>query len=390
VAQELAMSKINKSQKCDLKLSKNERSLLSELSRSRLAPAGQVERARIILSYVDGLTVSELARQMNTDRTKIQRCIKRAKEFGVCESLDDIQRSGRKPSITPQAKAWLTSIACQKPVDLGYPHEVWTQELLSIHARNHCLKEGHPSLSKIRKGTVNKFLMEEGIKPHKISYYLEKRDPDFDEKMKDVLCVYQQVDLLKQKGQKKNEAPIAVLSYDEKPGIQAIANTTPDLPPVPGEYPNIARDHEYVRHGTVSLLAGIDLLDGRVHGLVRERHRSSEFIEFLMQVNKAYPKKTRIRVILDNHSAHISKETNAFLLTLPGRFEFVFTPKHGSWLNIVEVLFSKMTRTLLRHIRVHSKAELVSRLEQYVDDLNANPVVFKWSYGIKRSLQTRK
>ncbi len=384
------MAKSEKVTKSDLRLTKKEREVLSELSRSRSAPAGQVERARIILSYVDGMSISELARQMNTDRTKIQRCIKRAREFGACESLDDIQRSGRQPSITPEAKAWLTSLACQKPVDLGYPHEVWTQELLATHARTQCLKEGHPSLSKIRKGTVNKILMEEGIKPHKVSYYLERRDPDFDKKMKDVLCVYQQVDLLKRKGQKDNESPIAVLSYDEKPGIQAIANTAPDLPPVPSKHSNIYRDHEYVRHGTVSLLAGIDLIDGRVHGLVRDRHRSSEFIQFLKQVHKAYPKKTRIRIILDNHSAHISKETNAFLSTLPGRFEFVFTPKHGSWLNIVEVLFSKMTRTVLRHIRVQSKAELVSRLEQYVDDLNDDPVVFKWSYGINGSLRTRK
>lgn len=384
------MAKSTKTRTHDLKLSKREREVLLELSRSRSAPAGQVERARIILSYVDGISISEIARDMHTDRTKIQRCIKKAKELGACESLEDLQRSGRQPSITPEAKAWLISIACQKPADLGYPHEVWTQELLATHARDHCLMAGHPSLSKIRKGTVNKILMEEGIKPHKVSYYLEKRDPDFDEKMKDVLCVYQQVDLIKRKGQKADELPIAVLSYDEKPGIQAIANTAPDLPPVPGKYTNIARDHEYVRHGTVSLLAGIDLIDGRVHGLISDRHRSSEFIQFLKQVHKAYPKKTRIRIILDNHSAHISKETNAFLAKLPDRFEFVFTPKHGSWLNIVEVLFSKMTRTVLRHIRVQSKAELVSRLEQYIAGLNDEPVVFKWSYGINGSLRTQK
>lgn len=384
------MAKSKKTNKSGLGLTKKDRSALASLSRSRTAPAGQVERARIILGYVDGISVSELARQINTDRSKIQRCIKKAKELGVFESLEDLQRSGRQPLITPEAKAWLIALACQKPVELGYPHEVWTQELLATHARNNCLKNGHPSLARIRKGTVNKILMEEGIKPHKVTYYLEKRDPDFDEKMNDVLCVYQQVDLLKRKGQKVDEPPIAVLSYDEKPGIQAIANTAPDLPPVPGHYANISRDHEYVRHGTVSLLAGIDLMDGRVHGIIRDRHRSFEFVQFLKQVNKAYPKETRIRIILDNHSAHTSKETQAFLSKLPNRFEFVFTPKHGSWLNIIEVLFSKMTRTVLRHIRVQSKIELVSRLEQYIEDLNDDPVVFKWSYGINGSLRSRK
>ena len=345
-----------------LKLTKEERAVLLKLSRSRSAPAGQVERARIVLGYADGVAVSELARQMGTDRSKIQRCIGKARRVGVIESLEDVQRSGREPTITPEDKAWLISLACQKPVNLGYTYEVWSQELLSIHARKHCIKEGHPALCRIRKGTVNKILMEKGIKPHKISYYLEKRDADFEQKMNDVLCVYQQVNLLKRKGQTDNDPPIVVLSYDEKPGIQAIANTAPDLPPVPGKCATISRDHEYVRHGTVSLLAGIDLLNGKVHGLVADRHRSKEFVQFLKQVHRAYPRKARIRIILDNHSAHISKETKAFLSKLPERFEFVFTPKHGSWLNIIEVFFSKMTRTVLRHIRVQSKSETCTAL----------------------------
>jgi transposase len=380
------MSKTKRKERKNFKLTKKERDVLMKLSRARLAPAGQVERARILLAHADGASVVEIAQQMSTDRPKIYRCINRAKEFGILEGLEDIQRTGRQPIITPDAKAWLTSIACQKPVDMGYPHEVWTQELLAAHARNHCLEAGHPSLSKIRKGTVNKILSQKGIKPHKVTYYLERRDPDFENKMNDILCVYQQVDLLKRQGQADNEPPIAVLSYDEKPGIQAIGVTAPDLPPVPGKHATISRDHEYVRHGTVSLLAGIDLITGQVHGLVADRHRSSEFIQFLKQVHKAYPKKIHIRIILDNHSIHNSEETQKFLATVPNRFDFVFTPKHASWLNIIEVLFSKMTRTVLRHIRVKSKNELVSRLNQYLHQLNEEPVVFNWKYGINNSL----
>ena len=105
--------------------------------------------------------------------------------------------------------------------------------------------------------------------------------------------------------------------YDEKPGIQAIATTAPDLPPVPGRHASFARDHEYKRHGTLSLLAGIDLLTGKVHALVRERHRSREFIEFLKLLDAAYPASTAIKLILDNHSAHISRETRAWLDTRP-------------------------------------------------------------------------
>jgi transposase len=176
---------------------------------------------------------------------------------------------------------------------------------------------------------------------------------------------------------------VGVLSYDENPGMQAIANTAPDLPPVPGRHASWGRDHEYERHGTLSLLAGIDLLSGEVLGLVRERHRSAEFIEFLQLADRHYPAGHRIRIVMDNHSAHISKETRTYLAGMPNRFEFIFTPTHGSWLNLIESFFGKMAKTLLRGIRVNSKAELQARIELYLKEVNEEPVVFKWKYKLE-------
>src|SRR5580765_6188442 len=126
-------------------------------------------------------------------------------------------------------------------------------------------------------------LGQEEIKPHKVRYYLERRDAEFEQKMAEVLCVYREVQVLKRAAAKSRKAikRVAIVSYDEKPGIQAIATTAPDLPPKPGVHATLARDYEYKRHGTLSLLAGIDLLTGKVHALVRDRHRSREFIEFL-------------------------------------------------------------------------------------------------------------
>lgn len=133
----------------------------------------------------------------------------------------------------------------------------------------------------------------------------------------------------------------------------------------------------------MSLLAGIDLRTGQVHASVEDRHRSREFIGFLKKLDAAYPADTAIKVILDNHSAHISKETKAWVEGQPeGRFSFVFTPKHGSWLNLVEGFFSKMARSMLRHIRVASKAELKNRILAYLDDINRDPVVHQWTYKI--------
>ena len=146
-----------------------------------------------------------------------------------------------------------------------------------------------------------------------------------------------------------------------------------------------AREFEYERHGTVSLLAGIDLLSGKVHALVRDRHRSREFIEFLKLLDAAYPAQTTIKLILDNHSAHISKETTAWIAQQPAhRFEFTFTPTHGSWLNLIEGFFSKPARSVLRHIRVASKQELKDRIMAAMDFFNQKPVVHTWTHKLDR------
>lgn len=195
----------------------------------------------------------------------------------------------------------------------------------------HADAAGHPSLNKACKATVQRILKEHKIRPHKIPYFIEKRDPDFEDKVAQALVVYKEVQQFLEQFPKNDEDPgETAVSYDEKPGIQAIGNIRADLPPVLGEHPSWSRDYEYKRLGTVSLLAGIDLYDGHVLGLVRERHRSLEFIEFLTELDHYYPRDWTIRIVLDNNSTHVSKETMKWLKQCPGRFKFVFTPKHGS------------------------------------------------------------
>ena len=352
---------------------------LTEISRSRTDSKQAIERARILLSYAKGASVSEIARTQRTNRPRVERTINKALQLGALPSLHDLAGRGRKREKTPEAIAWVVSLACQKPKDLGYAAELWTTSHLAEHVRDHCLEAGHPSLQKLARGTVSKILASHELRPHKVRYYLERRDPDFDTKMMQVLCVYREVELIRGN---EEESGIAVLSYDEKPGIQAIGTTGPDLPPVPLLYPTHSREFEYVRYGTLSLLAGIDLSTGYVHGLVTERHRSREFVEFLTMVDGYYPPTTKIRVILDNHSAHVSKETRAFLATRPNRFEFIFTPKHGSWLNLIETFFSKLARSILRGMRVDSREDLKQRIELALRELNESPVVFRWKYKL--------
>ena len=350
----------------DLAIGEEELAELEIISRSRTEPAGRVCRARMLLAYREDPSFFAVGVALGVHHQTVQRCVVRAMTDGALAALEDRARPGREPVITQQARAWLIDLACRKAKELGYPHEVWTTRLLAQHAREHGPSAGHACLADLAQGTVCKILDAGEVKPHKVRYYLERRDPAFAEKMAEVLCVYREVKLLKKR--KKPADAVAIVSYDEKPGVQAIGVTAPDLPPVPGIHPTVARDHEYKRHGTVSLLAGIDLLTGKVHALVKDRHRSREFIEFLKLLDVAYPTHTAIKVILDNHSAHISKETRGWLAAQrSGRFEFVFTPTHGSWLNLVEGFFSKLARSVLRHIRVASKQELKDRIMAAID-----------------------
>jgi transposase len=361
-----------------LVLTAEELKRLETLSASRAAPVREVERARLLLQYHAGNNPSAIQRALNLSRVTIYNCLHKALEMGLEAGLKDRFHRPKEPVIGPDAKAWVVHLACTKPKDLGYASELWTRQALADHVRGHAPAAGHPSLALAVKATVQRILTEQHLQPHKVKYYLERRDPEFEIKMKEVLMVYQEVQLQNEANPAAGAPSVITVSIDEKPGVQAIANTAPDLPPVPGKHPTVSRDHEYKRHGTLSILASLDLHDGHVVARVEERHRSREFVALLQDLDAYYPAGATIRVILDNHSAHISKETRAYLATRPNRFQYVHTPKHGSWLNLVETLFGKMAHTFLRQIRVRSKTELKERILLGIAEINAAPVVHRW------------
>jgi transposase len=358
-----------------LQLSAAEIQLLQRLRDSRTAPWRETQRARIMLRYHSGETITQIARAVGMTRISVGKWVSKALAVGAGAALKDAYHQPKQAAITEDAKAWVVHLACTQPKDLGYAAQVWTRSALARHVRQYAQRAGHPSLARAAKATVHRILAEQPLHPEKVKYYLERRDPEFEAKMREVLLVYQEVALQNQLG---GGISVVTVSVDEKPGLQAIANTAPDLPPVPGRHAGIGRDHEYKRLGTCSILAALDLHTGHVTARVERRHRSREFIALLKDLDAYYPVESVIRLIMDNHSAHISKETQTFLSTRPNRFQYVLTPKHGSWLNIVETLFGKMARTFLRHIRVHSWAELHARILQGVAEINAAPVVHRW------------
>ena len=368
-------------------LTDEERSYLETQMRSRTIQAQTVQRARILLLRADSIPIDSIADKVGINRCSVMLCLKKYNEGGIENALFDAPGRGRNAEITDDEKAWIINIACQKPVDLGYSAETWTRALLTKHINKCAENAGHIRLSTISQSKVRTILEEADIKPNKITYYCENRDPDFDQKMHNVLLVYKQLSLqFDEKGQYigigSDGDNTHVISYDEKPGIQAIATTSEDLPP-DERHKTISRDYEYKRLGTISLLAGIDLQTGEAIPLVRDSHTSKDYIDFLKLLDSKYPKGDKIRLVLDNLKVHTSDETRKYLATVPDRFEFVFTPKHGSWLNLVEGFFSKLTRQSLKGIRVKTKEELVSRIYKYFDEVNAEPVVYHWKYKLE-------
>ena len=284
----------------ELSLGEADTAKLRSIAQSRTEPASRVERARILLAYREDPSFFAVGRALGLHHQTVQRCVERAVAEGPLAALDDRARPGREPTITPEAKAWLVSLACRKAKELGYPHELWTTRLLARHAREHGPAEGHACLANLAQGTVCKILDQEEVKPHKVRYYLEQRDPDFAEKMAEVLCVYRQV-RNSEAGRSRLEEEAERRDGDHFLRREARhtghRNDAPDLPPEPGVHATFAREHEYKRHGTISLLAGIDLVTGKVHALVKDRHRSREFIEFLKLLDAAYPVHTAIKLI---------------------------------------------------------------------------------------------
>lgn len=362
-----------------LVLTDEEKNYLEQLRQSRTAAFRDVQRAQILWRYHAGESVTHIARALKMTRKSVLKWIDKSLQIGAKVGMKDTPHKPREAVITDDAKAWVVHLACCKPKELGYAAELWTRSALARHVRKYATEAGYPALAQAAKATVQRILDAQGLRPHKVTYYLERRDPNFLSKMKEVLLVYQEVALQNEAVSNGTPQPLVItVSVDEKPGVQAIGNTAPDLPPVAGKYPTVARDHEYIRHGTWSIMAALDLHDGHVTARVEERHRSVEFIALLQDLDSHYPPDCTIRLVMDNHSSHISKETRAYLATRPNRFKYVLTPTHGSWLNIVETLFGKMTRTFLRGIRVGSKPELKERILLGIAEINEMPVVHRW------------
>lgn len=373
-------------------LTQEDRTYLESIVRTRSAEQRFVTRAKVILACADGKTNDTIAKELGLSKPTVINTLKKWVSLGVHEALKDLQRPGKPKVITMNAQSWVISLACSKPEDLPMAPKTqqWTITSLTNYVKQHCLEEGFMELENVQRSTIWNILNDRDIKPHRIKYYLERKDPEFKPKAEKVLLVYKRIEWIlqmtsedvKQGESVANLCGEVFISYDEKPGIQAIKNIAPDLRPAEGKG-YMSRDYEYKRLGTVSLLAGIDLLNGEVTGLVRDTHTSTDFIDFLENLDSKYDASLTINIILDNHSVHRSKAVLDYLTSKPKeRFKFTFTPKHASWLNLVESFFSKFARQALRNLRVNSKEDLKERIENWIKQTNEERVIYRWTWKL--------
>ncbi len=339
-------------------LTADERVELEQMTQSRTLPAGDVFRARLILMLADGVPYRTIQVRLDTTAPTISRWKERFVNERVAGLLE-IRHPGQKPTvITPALQAKVLEATRRKPKD-GSTH--WSCRKLAEQLG-------------ISKDAVQRIWHRAGLKPHRLERYMASDDPEFERKAADVIGLYLHP-----------PQHAAVFCVDEKSAIQALDRLDPVLPMSPGR----AERHgfEYYRHGTLSLYAALDVRSGRVHGKTAARHTSDEFVDFLHDVVALCKPRQDIHVILDNLSAHKTQKVAVFLQEHPN-VKLHFTPTYSSWLNQVEIWFSRIERDVIARGVFTSVRDLARKLIRYIRAYSKTARPFQWKYSDVRSRVT--
>lgn len=346
-----------------VELARRERKELEKLSRKATAPARSVQRARIILLAAAGLANAEIAREVGCHVDTVRKWRGRFAEAEGLEALDDRPRSGRPARVTPEIHCELIKLACDRPRDHREDRDRWTHEALAA-----ALEE--ETGVRISRSEVGRILRNEDFRPHQVRPWLHSPDPDFRPKVRRICDLY------------LDPPPGAhVVCVDEKTSIQALARRYPGRPAAPGRAGR--REFEYVRHGTCALLAAFDVRTGQVYGECRDQRRAVDLLEFMDNLARQYPRGP-VYIIWDNLNIHCDGKDarwTEFNRRHGGRFHFVHTPLHASWVNQIEIWFSILQRRALRDGDFRSRDDLISAIEGFKKQWNryeAHP--FKWSF----------
>src|SRR5215471_2856869 len=330
-------------------LTEEQRIELKAWATSRTLPAGDVFRARLILALAEGQSYTRIMSSLSTTAPTISRWKQRFEQEGIA-GLEP-RHKGSEPRVADAAlQARIARKTQQKPSD-GSTH--WT-----------CRKMA--TALKLSKSTVQRVWAQLRLKPHHLDRYMASNDPDFEKKAADIIALYMHP-----------PQHAAVFCVDEKTAIQALDRLDPVLPLSPGR----AERHgfEYYRHGTLSLYAALNVKTGEVQGMTAGRHTSKEFVSFLTGLVERTAWAKEIHVVLDNLSAHKTKDVAAFLAEHP-QVRFHFTPTYSSWLNQVELWFAKIQRDVIRRGVFTSVADLGNKLRKYIRAYSKSAKPFRWTY----------
>jgi transposase len=326
-----------------------QRSVLEKLIRSRTAPLRDVQRARVLLMAADGFANTRIAAEVQLSPATVASWRERFGEDGLQNFSAVRPGRGRKPSIS-QAKVEEIVRLTLTETPPGETH--WSCRTMARRAG-------------VSSSTVQRIWSARGLQPHRVETFKLSNEPDFEEKLVDVVGLYM-----------NPPENAIVLSIDEKSQIQALDRTQPSLPIKPGRAGTMT--HDYKRNGTTTLFAALDVLSGQVIGQCLPRHRHTEFLGFLNTIDREVPKRLKVHLILDNYATHNHPKVKAWLQRHP-RFELHFTPTSSSWLNMVEIFFGQLTDKAIRRGIFHSVPDLIHAIETHLAVHNGNPQPFVWT-----------
>jgi DDE superfamily endonuclease/homeodomain-containing protein len=337
------------SQTVSVIVSAEDRARLAAIVGDRSRPLKHVQRAKIVLHSADRLATAEVARRSEVSRPAVWRWQRHYAEGGVERLLREGSRKPGKPPVPLSRVAAVVALTCSEP-----PGEVthWTGRAMAKAA-------------KLSLTTVQRIWKAHHLQPHRLRTFKRSKDPAFAAKVEDIVGLYMHP-----------PAHAVVLSIDEKSQIQALDRTQPGLPLKPGKCGTMT--HDYKRHGTTTLFAAFNVLDGAVLGRCMQKHTHQEFIRFLNAVEREVRAGKIIHAVLDNYATHKHPKVREWLARHP-RWVFHFTPTSGSWLNAVENFFSALTRRRIRRGAFKSIADLQAAINRYLDEHNANPKPFVWT-----------
>jgi len=333
----------------EIKLTRKQRADLEALASNGNTPQKIARRARIVLLTADGMSVNAIMREAKASKTSVWNWPKRFLEAGVDGLLKDKSKKPGKAPLAAVVKAKVVEMAAtSRPENATH----WSLRMLA-------------EANGISARSVERILAEHGLKPHLTRTFKVSNDPDFAAKVRDIVGLYV-----------NPPEKAIVLSVDEKSQIQALDRTQPGLPMKKGRAGTMT--HDYKRHGTTTLFAGLDVKTGEVIGQCLPRHRAKEFIAFLRKIDRLVASHLAIHLVIDNYATHKTAEVKAWLDKHP-RFHCHFTPTSCSWLNLVERLFAEITRQRIRRGVFTSVDDLKAAIDAWVGAWNADPRPFQWT-----------